>query len=173
MAEVLGIVSIVDNLVNIGKELRRCIKTLCHAKEEVEDIREQTEIFWGTLEHFHEAISQGKQVAARIIDGTGQQKLLFLLCRKSKRIIVDLRRLLKKLRPLRRTSNTTRISRLRARVHWLFRKSSTVPLSRSMHFVTASLDTFISTLLLKDKLDEQEKLRRAGELVPHEMHRKM
>ena len=157
MAEVIAIVGtlagglqLVDQFTKMSRKFRKFCKTVRWAKREMQALATETSIFSEILLRFCELTCHGPKREGISPAGQTAINCAKKLTDSCHDVLMGLRELLKKVRPLSSRTDTSKVSKAVAHVRWFFDKDSVRCLQAKLSVARASISVFVNLQLLEE-----------------------
>lgn len=146
---------------NAGRKFARCIQTLIHAKQEMQQATLEINTCTRALKNFHAALNNDDSDFVR----TQRNELAIDdLQAYSNPVIRKMKKILAKLRPLREGSRSTKFQKEWARWRWMFKKSTIGALRKDLVYFSSVVGLLVDTISYGSL---SERLRKLGNPPDH------
>ena len=165
LSALTAIMTTVGQSADLSGWFLRCKKTLSHAKEDIQNVEDETIIFTSLLESFHDSM---QKLVKRDSSSTRDKKNVKLVLRislKSKTILKMTKKLLVKADPLRTDKNHSLILRTVAKWKWVMDKDDVEPLLRALNSAKLNIILFLKLLEMDNVIEEIARLEAANKEI--------
>lgn len=158
-----AVLTISTEFASVSRVLHRCVRSMVHARKEVQGITLEVSNYSTLLRMFYEKMAEVVKLKPAVAQKARERKIHKSLLTQSRSILDELRSVLKKLEPLKRESNTSTVGLSVARFRWYLEKNKLMLLRRALESVKTSIQLFIDLTLLGVKVEE---IKRSPEANP-------
>jgi hypothetical protein len=156
-----AVLTIATEFASVSRVLHRCVRTMVHARKEAQGITLEVSNYSTLLRMFYEKMTEVVRLKPAVAQRARERRIHKNLLTQSRSILDELRSILKKLEPLKKDSNTSKVGLSVARLRWYLEKSKVQLLRKALESVKTSLQLFIDLSLLGLKVEEVKRTKDA------------
>jgi len=155
------------------KRLRRCIRSLRYAKDEIKIIRDEAVMVAQLLHMFYDTVTNPDLADEGLSAKIKTSNIGKLITESGKGILRKIDDLLHKVEPLRADKAYSQIQKLIARLRWLSRKEEWTPIQVSLNSIKLNAQLLMSMLSFQHRFQKLRKLKMENMAISKEHLKQM